>query len=172
MYNLIFYYTLPQLCLSYEQTVLKTNIPAFEPSSACTIFFCIVGYLVTMLAHQTTSINSYRQMKGSLVNDKSGRNQKALIAALSIYCFGICLEGLKKIAYKNGERSNCSPYYSAYKSHFYAIKVCSDRQICVQTFWLSLFSDYASLVKGYILCFFYSTRKRRFMDIDVLSSYV
>jgi len=32
--------------LSYEQAGLKTNIPAFEPSGACTIFFCVVGYLV------------------------------------------------------------------------------------------------------------------------------
>jgi len=43
MYNLIFYYILPYLCLSYEQTGLKTYIPAFERTGECTIFFCIVG---------------------------------------------------------------------------------------------------------------------------------
>jgi hypothetical protein len=72
------------------------------------------------------------------------------MAALSSYCLGICLEGLKKITDKNVERSNCSPYYPAYKSHFYVIKICSDRQMCLQTFWLSLTSDDTSLVKGYI----------------------
>jgi hypothetical protein len=55
-----------------------------------------------MLAHKT--INPYRQMKGSLMNNKSGRILKELNAALSSHCFGICLEGLKKITEKNVER--------------------------------------------------------------------
>jgi len=91
---------------------------------------------VTILAHKT--INPYRLLKGSLMNDKSGRIEKELIAALSSYCLRISLEWLKKITDKNGERSNCSPYYPAYKSHFYAIKICWHHQICLQTFWLFL----------------------------------
>ena len=90
---------------------------------------------------------------------------------LSSYSLRICLVGLKKTTEKNGSvrtvlhiirHTNCTFMTS---DSFQIAK-------CLQTSWLSLISDNTSLVKGNILHFFYSSRKGRFMNTDVLSSYV
>jgi hypothetical protein len=92
-----------------------------------------------MLAYKTVS--PYRQMIGSLMDDKFWRILKELVPNLSNYFLEICLEGLKKITSKNEECLEFCPYYPAYQSHLYAANV----KIVNFIFSLSGFSVFLTL---------------------------